>query len=172
MARYFLLTVILGFINFFANCQPCDTAWQPNNKKKNFKLKGKYELKSNDLIKTAGVYVDELNIDKEVSYTFYRFFTDGQVFKSLPYCHNPDSIELSDLKYGWKGYYTVNSNKVCVEVYSDGYSGYVVESGVIEGNAIRFLTYKPRGVLTSNFNYPRQSYLKFKNISLNTLPDW
>lgn len=144
MAKYFWLTLTMVFIHFFANCQPCDTVWQPNNNKKNFRLKGKYEFKSGDLIKPIGLYIDELKIDKEVSYTFYRFFKNGQVFKSLPYCHYPDSIELSQVNYGWKGYYTVCSNKVCVELYSDGYSGYVVESGLIENNAIRFLNYKPK----------------------------
>jgi hypothetical protein len=159
---------------------PCDSSWIPNASKKNFRLKNEFTLREASFLKTDGIYISEVALqtseknartDRPAVYSFYWFFAGGRVFKSLPYCQafNLDNI---DFRYGWKGYYKIENTKIYIEFYSDSYSGYVTENGIIENDNIRIISYKPRGWFTSTFKLPQPMVFTFQAANTKKSPSW
>ena len=75
------------------------------------------------LVKTTGVYICKdsiIDLDKKIrtTYSFYRFFDNGKVYRSCRYLSFPDEAELNGLNYGTYGEYKTEGNTLVMEGYS------------------------------------------------------
>jgi len=107
----------------FACIYTCKISAQPCYEFRNNKTHYRFRILKSGLhidtfkIKTTGVYISEYKNDEEGKYSFFRFFDNGKVFISKPYCSKPSQEELNDLYYGEYGYYRVDSNVVTIETF-------------------------------------------------------
>jgi hypothetical protein len=133
MKKLFLIFLLLGSLNLMS--QECPEYCNKRTRYK-FKLLKKEGLKIDTTkVRVDGVYILESELNGQKRYQFIRFFKNGRVYFSCPYCRPPSNDELNNLKYGNYGYYVVNNGGIKAETF-EPYPRYFFVFYIIKGEQI------------------------------------
>jgi hypothetical protein len=150
--------------------KPCDNCI--TKKKYNFKLIKKQGLRIDSTkVRLDGIYMLSDSGSKK-TYTFYRFFSNGRVFRSCNYCSIPDSSQLNDLNYGSYGYYRIDSNMIKIETFAP-YPRYYFKYLKINGKEIEY-SYTSDRQWKNNLTFYPTPHLRYVFIPyvLHSKPFW
>jgi hypothetical protein len=114
--------------------------------KSKFKLYKKNKIAEHKALKvlpidTNAVYVSGMfdKYQNDTIYTYFRFFSNGEVFLSHEYISFPTEQEFNDLSYGKWGMYTVKEGELIMEIFVRGFpSVYWYNYAKIESEKLKF----------------------------------
>ncbi len=114
-----IITLLLLLYCFAATAQRCGSC-NTRTSHYRFKLLKRYGLKvDTNLVKTNGVFLGKYTTSLQTEYFFIRFFSNGRYYSSCHYASLPtDSAVLNDLRWGYYGYYKIDSNMLTVESHT------------------------------------------------------
>ncbi|HEX8576692.1 MAG TPA: hypothetical protein VF677_10415 [Flavobacterium sp.] len=179
------VSVLIGFI--FFSFISCNSYYQNQNggyrpKKPKFEMaKSPYQLKSNNIIDTSAVYVEEASINNnELRKEFFmRFFSNGRFCMGIA---DAEKLTLEDLngKYDYNrvGYYRLEGKKLKMETFKvGGQFGdtpyYDKMYAIIQNDSILFVR---EDVNEVNFSVAKKEgrsfYVRRKVQGLTGTPDW